>query len=202
MHFGLPPLPQLISSIGYLGIWMFILAESSFVFFLPGDSLLFTAGFLTSQGFFQIYPLIIGCFLCAVLGNYLAYQVSHRLGRRLFQNPNNWLFRKKHLVAAEEFYAQHGKKAIVLARFIPAVRTFAPIVAGLAAMEYQSFILYNLIGGLIWTVGLTLMGYYLGKIVPDIDKYLLPIVFGIIVVSLLPSAIHFYQAAIKNKANK
>jgi membrane-associated protein len=199
MHFGLPPLPELIRSIGYLGVWAFVLAESSFVFFLPGDSLLFTAGFLTSQGFLNLWLLIAGCFICAVFGNGIAYGAGKQLGQRILKGHENWLFRKKHLFAAQKFYVQHGQKAIVLARFMPVVRTFAPLVAGLGAMEYQSFLIYNLLGGFIWTFGLTLLGYYLGTVIPDVDKYLLPIVLGIIVVSLLPSVVHFYQAKAKKK---
>lgn len=201
MHFGLPPLPELIRSLGLLGVWGFVLAESSFIFFLPGDSLLFTAGFLASQGFFNVWVLIIGSFICAVLGNSIAYVAGKKLGLRVLNGGENWLFRRKHLVAAQQFYTHHGKKAIVLARFMPAVRTFAPIVAGLSVMEYQSFVTYNVLGGFIWTFGLTLMGYFLGQIIPDVDKYLLPIVALIIIVSLIPPAIHFFQARSKTNNN-
>jgi membrane-associated protein len=200
MHFGMPPLPDLIRSLGLLGVWAFVFAESSFIFFLPGDSLLFTAGFLSSQGLLNLWLLIIGCFICAVVGNILAYSAGHKLGRRIVGGQENWLFRKKHLVAAQDFYAEHGKKAVVLARFMPAVRTFAPIVAGIGQMEYQTFTLYNVLGGFIWVFGLTLLGFYLGKVIPDVDKYLLPIIGFIIIISLIPSAIHFYQARAKAKA--
>lgn len=199
MHFGMPPLPELIRSLGLLGVWAFVFAESSFVFFLPGDSLLFTAGFLSSQGLLNLWLLIIGCFICAVVGNILAYSAGHKLGSRLVDGKENWLFRKKHLVTAQDFYSEHGKKAVVLARFMPAVRTFAPIVAGIGQMEYQTFTLYNILGGFIWVFGLTLLGFYLGKVIPDVDKYLLPIIGLIIIISLIPSAIHFYQARAKAK---
>ena len=194
MHFDLP---QLIKSIGYFGVWAIIFAESGlFVgFFLPGDSLLFTAGFLASQNFLDIRVLIFGCFVFAVLGDNVGYATGYRFGRRFFQKEDSWLFHKKHLVTAQNFYNKHGKKAIVLARFMPVVRTFAPIVAGIGAMKYRTFMIYNLIGGLLWTVGMTLLGYFLGKVIPaeQIDKYLLPIILAIIVISIIPSIIHLIQ---------
>ena len=146
MHFDLV---QIIKSLGYFGVWGIIFAESGLLigFFLPGDSLLFTAGFVASQQLLNIWVLIIGAFICAVLGDNVGYATGHRFGRRLFQKEDSWLFHKKHLVTAEKFYTKYGKKAIVLARFMPIVRTFAPIVAGMAAMRYRTFMSYNLIGG-------------------------------------------------------
>ncbi|MEG3438850.1 VTT domain-containing protein [Pannus brasiliensis CCIBt3594] len=199
MHFSLPPLPDLIRSLGYFGVWAFVFAESSIIFFLPGDSLLFTAGFLTSQGFLNLWLLIFGCFICAVLGNSLGYLTGEKLGKILFANGGNWLFREKHLFAARDFFERHGNKAIVLARFMPAIRTFAPIVAGMTVMERKKFSFYNILGGFIWTFGLTIAGYFLGKVIPDVDKYLLPIIVGIIVLSLLPSLIHLYAARGKSR---
>ncbi len=192
----MPELPELIKSIGLFGVWAIIFAESGllFGFFLPGDSLLFTAGFIASQpGFFDIRSLVFGAFVCAVLGDNVGYATGYRFGRQLFQKEDSRLFQKKHLVKTQNFYEKHGKKTIVLARFMPIVRTFAPIVAGIAAMRYRTFMFYNLIGGFIWTFGLTLMGYFLGKSIPDVDQYLLPIVAGIIVVSFAPSVIHIIQ---------
>ena len=188
-------LPQLIKSLGYLGVWAIVFAESGLLmgFFLPGDSLLFTAGFIASQGFLNIWILIVGAFICAVLGDNVGYATGHKFGRRLFRKEDSWLFHKKHLVKTQKFYAKHGKKTVVLARFMPIVRTFAPIVAGIGDMNYRTFMSYNLIGGLVWTVGITLMGYYLGQIIPDVDKYLLPIIVMIIVVSFVPSIIHIIQ---------
>ncbi|MBH8566373.1 VTT domain-containing protein [Nostoc sp. CENA67] len=194
MHFDLP---HLIKSLGYFGVWGIIFAESGLLvgFFLPGDSLLFTAGFIASQNLLNIWILIIGAFICAVLGDNVGYTTGHKFGRRLFQKEDSWLFHKKHVVKTQQFYQKHGKKTIVLARFVPIVRTFAPIVAGLGAMHYRTFMFYNLIGGLVWTFGITLLGFFLGKTLPaeQVDKYLLPIIGLIIVVSLLPSIIHVIQ---------
>ncbi|HEY9675035.1 MAG TPA: VTT domain-containing protein [Waterburya sp.] len=194
MHFDLP---QLIKSLGYFGVWGIVFAESGLLvgFFLPGDSLLFTAGFIASQGFLNIFVLIFGCFVCAVLGDNVGYATGYRFGRRLFQKEDNWFFHKKNLVKTQSFYDKHGKKTLVLARFMPVVRTFAPIVAGIAAMRYRTFMSYNLVGGLLWTVGITLLGFFLGKVIPaeQVDKYLLPIVLAIIVISLIPSVLHLIQ---------
>jgi membrane-associated protein len=192
MHFDLL---QIVKTFGYLGVWGIVFAESGLLigFFLPGDSLLFTAGFVASQGFLNIALLVLGAFICAVLGDNVGYVTGHKFGRRLFRREDSWMFHKKHLVSAQTFYDKHGKKAIVLARFMPIVRTFAPIVAGIGAMKYSTFVAYNVIGGLIWTAGVTLLGYYLGQVIPDVDKYLLPIILVIVVVSIAPSILHLYQ---------
>ncbi len=200
MHFDLP---AIIKSLGYFGVWAIIFAESGLLigFFLPGDSLLFTAGFLASQNFLDVRVLIFGCFVCAVLGDNVGYATGYRFGRRLFQKEDSWLFHKKHLASAQNFYDIHGKKAIVLARFMPIVRTFAPIVAGIGSMHYRTFMSYNLIGGFLWTFGITLLGYFLGRVIPaeQVDKYLLPIIALIIIISILPSIIHIIQENRKEK---
>ncbi|HEY9610994.1 DedA family protein [Allocoleopsis sp.] len=200
MHFDLP---QLIQHLGYFGVWGIIFAESGLLigFFLPGDSLLFTAGFIASQGFLNIFVLIFGSFVCAVLGDNVGYATGYRFGRKLFQKEDNWFFHKKNLVKTQSFYDKHGKKTLVLARFMPVVRTFAPIVAGIGAMHYRTFMSYNLIGGFLWTLGITLLGFFLGKVIPaeQIDKYLIPIIVGIIVISIIPSIVHLIQ---ENRSNE
>lgn len=194
MHFNLP---DLIKHLGYFGVWGIIFAESGLLigFFLPGDSLLFTAGFIASQGFLNIWVLIFGSFVCAVFGDNVGYATGHRFGRKLFQKEESFFFHKKNLHKTQFFYDKHGKKTVVLARFMPIVRTFAPIIAGVGSMRYRTFMFYNLIGGFLWTVGITILGYCLGKSIPaeQIDKYLLPIILGIIVLSLVPSIIHLIQ---------
>ncbi len=200
MHFDLL---QLIKSLGYFGVWGIIFAESGLLvgFFLPGDSLLFTAGFVASQNLLNIWILIIGSFVFAVLGDNVGYATGNRFGRRLFQREDSWLFHKKHLIKTQKFYQQHGKKTIVLARFLPIIRTFAPIVAGIGVMHYRTFMFYNLLGGLGWTFGITLLGFFLGKSLPaeQVDKYLLPIIGLIIIVSLVPSVLHVIK---ENRANR
>lgn len=192
VHFDLP---ELIRTVGYLGIWAIVFAESGLLvgFFLPGDSLLFTAGFLASQGYLNIWILVIGCFIAAVVGDSVGYTFGHRYGRKLFTKEESLFFNPKHLIRAEDFYHKHGKKTIIIARFVPIVRTFAPIVAGMGKMEYRTFLSYNIIGALLWAVGVTLLGYYLGKAVPDIDKYLIPGIILIILLSVAQPLYHLFK---------
>ncbi len=185
-------LVQLITTVGYIGVFAIVFAESGLLigFFLPGDSLLFTAGFLASQGILSLPVLVIGCFIAAVAGDSVGYMFGRRVGRPLFEREDKGLFRKKYVLRAQEFYEKHGPKTIVLARFIPIVRTFAPIVAGVGDMEYRKFVTYNLVGGFLWAVGVLAAGNFLGSAIPDVDKYLLPIIFLIIFVSVLPTILH------------
>lgn len=185
----------LIRTVGMFGVWAIVFAESGLLigFFLPGDSLLFTAGFLASQGLLDITWLCIGCFIAAVAGDNVGYAFGSRVGRRLFQRENSMLFNRNNLLRAEAFYEKHGRKTIILARFIPVVRTFAPIVAGMGKMEYRTFLAYNVIGGVLWGVGLPLAGYQLGSMIPEIDKYLLPVIGLIILLSVAPPAWHLFK---------
>lgn len=201
-----------IISTGYVGIFAIIFAESGLLigFFLPGDSLLFTAGFLASVNpleptkapIFSLPVLLIGCFLAAVIGDSVGYTFGRRVGPRLFQREDSILFHKKNVVKAQEFYEKHGGKAIVLARFMPVVRTFAPIVAGVGMMEYRRFLTFNLIGGFLWACGVTLAGYFLADVIgpENVDKYLLPIIVLIVVVSVAPSAYHILKDAENREA--
>lgn len=189
-------LATLIRAVGYLGVAAIVFAESGLLigFFLPGDSLLFTAGFLASQGALQIVPLVALCFVAAVAGDSAGYAFGQRVGRRLYARPDTRLFRREHLLRAEAFFARHGGKAIVLARFIPVVRTFTPVVAGAGAMPYRQFVGYNVLGGFLWAVGVTLAGYFLGSAIPGIDRYLLPIIAAIVILSVLPMGWHWWRA--------
>jgi membrane-associated protein len=190
-------LTDIIVAAGYIGIFAVVFAESGLLigFFLPGDSLLFTAGFLAYQGTFSLPELCILCAVAAILGDSVGYAFGRRVGRRLFMREDSTFFKKKHLEAAEAFYEKHGAKTIVLARFMPIVRTFAPIVAGVSNMHYRRFVTYNIVGGVLWGCGVTIAGYLLGNLIPrdDIDKYLLPILVVIVIISLLPSIIHVWR---------
>jgi membrane-associated protein len=188
-------LEGLIKAVGYLGLFGIVFAESGlFVgFFLPGDSLLFTAGFLASQGWFNIWVLAPLLFFAAVVGDNVGYGFGRRVGPRIFKRQDSLLFHRSHLARAENFFKAHGGKTIILARFVPVVRTFAPIVAGAGKMNYRVFVLYNIAGGALWALGLTLMGYYLGNAIPNVDRYLLPIIAIIILASILPPAIHLLK---------
>jgi membrane-associated protein len=190
-------LPTLIKSVGYLGVWGIVFAESGLLigFFLPGDSLLFTAGFLASQNIFNVWILVAGIVFCAIAGDSVGYMTGHRFGPMLFRREDSRFFSKANLIKTQKFYDEHGGKTIILARFMPVVRTFAPIVAGIGRMHYPSFLTFNVVGGLLWSFGLTLLGYFLGNVIPEdqIDKYLLPIILGIIVLSVLPPAYHAWK---------
>ena len=189
-----------VKAAGLIGIFLVVSAESGLLigFFLPGDSLLFTAGFLASQGYFGIVPLIILCFLGAIIGDSVGYSFGKRMGRKIFRKEDSLLFHKDHLRKAEVFYERHGGKAIVLSRFMPVVRTFAPIVAGVGKMHYRTFLFYNIAGGALWSLGLTGLGYFLGSAIPNVDRYLLPIVGAIILLSITPPVLHMWR----NKCRK
>lgn len=185
-----------VKAAGLIGIFLAVFAESGLLIgvFLPGDSLLFTAGFLASQGYFGVIPLMILCFLGAIIGDSAGYSFGKRMGRKIFRKEDSLLFHKDHLRKAEVFYERHGGKAIVLSRFMPVVRTFAPIVAGVGKMNYRTFLLYNITGGALWSLGLTALGYFLGSMIPNVDRYLLPIIGGIILLSITPPLLHVWKS--------
>src|SRR3990167_927219 len=186
---------SIIQTVGYFGVFAIIFAESGlfFGFFLPGDSLLFTAGLLASQGVFSIQLLLLILPIAAILGDSAGYFTGRHFGNWLLKRPDNLIFKRSYILKAEKFYAMHGGKAIVLARFMPAVRTFVPIVAGLANMPYSSFVFFNVFGGILWTTSLLLLGYFLGQKIPNVDHYLLPIIALIVILSVLPGIIHLIK---------
>lgn len=185
----------LINTFGLLGVIGIVFAESGlfFGFFLPGDSLLFTAGLLASQGFLNPFILFVGVIFAAILGDNVGYAFGRKIGPSIFTKEDSFFFNKKYLEQAHNFYEKHGNKTIILARFIPIVRTFAPIVAGVGNMDYRKFFRYNCAGGILWSISLLGLGFALGKTVPGIDKYLLPIILFIIVVSFLPGVYHLIR---------
>jgi membrane-associated protein len=188
-------LMEIIKTVGYLGLFGIVFAETGLFlgFFFPGDSLLFVAGVLAAQGFFSLPVLLVGLFLSAFAGNLFGYWFGGYVGPKIFAREDSLLFKKSHLLKAQAFYEKYGGKTIVLARFIPIVRTFAPIVAGVAKMHYGTFVFFNFLGALLWSIGLTLLAYFLGSLVQDIDRYLLPIVLLIIFLSVLPGIIELWR---------
>ncbi len=194
LHSILDPL-TIIKTLGLLGVVFIVFAESGlfFGFFLPGDSLLFTAGFLASQNLISIWGLFILCFVFAVIGDNVGYFFGKKTGPMIFKREDSLFFHKKHIERAHNFYEKYGKKTIVFARFIPIIRTFAPIVAGVANMEYRTFIFFNLLGGFLWTWGMIGAGFILGNIIPNADKYLTPIILLIILISFIPAIIEFFK---------
>jgi membrane-associated protein len=184
---------HLINSYGLLGIFAVIFAESGlfFGFFLPGDSLLVTAGLLasthkTGDAHLNLAALLIGCSIAAIVGDQVGYAFGHGVGPNLFDRRESRLFKPNHLEKANIYLERRGAKMIVLARFVPAVRTFTPIVAGASKMRYRLFVPYNIIGGVLWACAMILAGYALGSSVSHIDRYLVPIIVAVIVVSLIP----------------
>jgi membrane-associated protein len=179
---------ELIKVIGYVGLFAIIFAESGvfFGFFLPGGSLLFTAGLLASQGFFNIYWLTIILGIAAILGDNTGYWFGAKVGNKIFVKEDSLFFNKKYLAQTQEYYAKYGPMTVVVGRFIPIVRTFAPILAGVGEMSYKKFFVYNVLGAMLWAVGLSLLGFFLGSSVPGIEKYILPIIILIVLLSILP----------------
>ena len=186
---------SLVKDFGYLGIFITLFLESGvfFGFLLPGDSLLFAAGLLASQGHLNIVGLIFISVIAAILGNNVGYYTGKKAGPALFNRKKSFLFSPKRVAEAHTFFEKEGPQSLILARFIPAVRTFVPIAAGIAKMNYRKFLVFNGLGGLLWGVGVPILGYTLGKKVPSIDKYLLPIIFVIIILSALPVLLAYFK---------
>jgi membrane-associated protein len=186
-----------------VGLVLIIFAETGLLigFFLPGDSLLFTGGILASQGNLNIAVIAIGCFLAAVIGDQVGYTIGHRAGPPLFRRPDSRIFKQRYVDRTKEFFDKHGPKTILLARFVPVVRTFAPVLAGVGEMDRRTFTTYNVVGGFVWAVGVTVAGYILGSAIgSDIDKYLLPIIAVIVVLSILPPLIEMRRERRRTRA--
>jgi membrane-associated protein len=189
---------ELIEAFGTIGLFLIVFAESGlfFGFFLPGDSLLFTAGVLCAKADSPLWPLpivLVGVAMAAILGDQVGYVFGRRVGPAIFRRPDSRLFKQAHVEKASKYFEEHGPKTILLARFVPIVRTFAPIVAGVGRMEYRTFVTYNVMGGLLWGVGITTLGFLLGEAV-DIDKYLLPVIAVIVLISVIPVLLEIRKA--------
>lgn len=189
----------LIKTVGLFGVWAIVFAESGLLigFLLPGDSLLFTAGFLASQGYLEIAPLAVGSFIAAIVGDAVGYYFGKKTGKKIFKKEEGWFFHKDRLIEAKVFYDTYGPWAIILARFMPVVRTLAPILAGVGEMPYRVFFIANVTGATLWALGLSLAGYYLGQLIPNADRYLLPIIAGIILTSFLPGIVRLIRNYLK-----
>ena len=188
----------LIKTFGTIGIFAMVFAESGlfFGFFLPGDSLLFSAGLLAASGYLNIWYLVVGCAIFAILGDAVGYWFGRKVGYKIFflaegesasgGKLNSFFFSKKNIDKTKLFFERHGKKAILFARFVPIVRTFTPILAGVGKMDYKSFSFYNASGGILWSVSIILLGYFLGGLFPSLQEYMLLLAVIIIVISFLP----------------
>ncbi|HET9850023.1 MAG TPA: DedA family protein [Candidatus Saccharimonadales bacterium] len=195
MHSLLDP-THLVKTFGWIGIFVIIFLESGFVlgFFLPGDSLLFAAGLLSSQHYFNLFGVMALAAAGAILGNSAGYYTGKRAGPAIFTGRGKGLLSRRHITEAHEFFERQGGKALIFARFIPAVRTFVPIIAGIGNMNYRHFLTYNTAGGLLWAILVPILGWALGKSVHNIDKYILPVIVLIIIASALPAVYHYYKS--------
>lgn len=187
----------LISSAGLIGLLAIVFAESGLLigFFLPGDSLLFTGGLLVAGGKLDwpIWSVCLLVVLAAIAGDQVGYLFGRKVGPALFRRPDSKLFKQENVEKAHEFFERHGAKSIVLARFVPIVRTFTPIIAGVSRMNYRVFVTYNIVGGLLWGAGVTLLGYWLGQI-EFVRTHIELILVGIVLLSVVPIAIEFLRA--------
>ena len=173
---------------GYLGIALLIFAESGLFLgiFLPGDSVLFASGLLATNGFFIVGPLIMIVVVASIAGDSVGYWFGSEVGERLYARKDSRFFKQEYLRRTERFYKKYGGRAVVLARFVPVVRTLAPILAGVSTMKYRVFLAYNMLGGFLWGAGMILLGFLLGSIIPNSEKYILPLSLVIVAVSFLP----------------
>ena len=188
--------PETIAAAGYVVILFVVFAETGLAagFFLPGDSLLFVAGLFAADGQFNLFALLFGVFLAAVIGDAVGYFTGAKMGPRLFKRQKSLLFRPSHLQKAQAFYEKYGGKTIIIARFVPIVRTFAPIVAGAAQMPYRQFVIFNVIGGFLWVFTMILGGFFLGRAFPALREHIEIVVIVIVALSLMPPVIEYLKS--------
>jgi membrane-associated protein len=192
---GAQSLDTLVRWGGYVVLVAIVFTETGLLigFFLPGDSLLITAGLVAATGALNIWWLNVLLIIAAVVGDSVGYAIGARIGPKLFTREKSWLFNPRHVVRTREFYARHGARTIVIARFVPIIRTFAPVVAGVGDMAYRRFLFYNVAGGIGWVVSMTWAGYLLGHIVPDIDRHIHIVVIVVIVLSVIPIGVEILR---------
>ena len=194
--------PELIRLVGFYGLIVIVFAETGLLvgFFLPGDSLLITAGLFAARGDFDYAMLLLALIPAAIIGNATGYYIGHRTGMTLYSRPDSLLFRREHLQMTHEYYEKHGGKTIILAQFIPILRTFAPVVAGVGEMGYRQFATYNIVGAILWVGSMLTAGYMLGNAIPNIESRIHYVVAVVIFISLLPPGIALLKARLRKKA--
>ncbi|HUE80499.1 MAG TPA: VTT domain-containing protein [Pyrinomonadaceae bacterium] len=180
--------PRTLAAFGHVALIFIVFAETGLAagFFLPGDSLLVVAGLFAAKGDLNVFVLLSTLFVAAVVGDAVGYYSGSKLGPRIFKRQKSLLFRPSHLQKAHGFYEKYGGKTIIIARFVPIVRTFAPIVAGAAQMPYRKFVVFNVVGGFLWVFSMILGGYFLGSLIPDLDKHIEWVVIIVVALSLTP----------------
>jgi membrane-associated protein len=190
-------LPELVQWAGLFGLAAIIFSETGLLIgvFLPGDSLLVTAGLLAARGYLNVYALAPVLTVAAICGNSVGYSIGRATGPRIFNRENSLFFNKKHAIRAHEFYEKYGRKTIVLAQFMPIVRTFAPVVAGVGGMKFRTFIAFNIVGAFFWIWSMVAIGYFLGSYIPGIDQHIEIVVAIVVFISLLPGLISWYRGS-------
>ena len=189
---------------GYVGLTGIIFAETGLLigFFLPGDSLLVTAGLLAATtGVFNVYSLGLLLTVASIIGNSVGYAIGKAAGPRLFKREDSLLFNKKHLYRAQEFYERHGGMTVIIARFMPIVRTFVPVVAGMARMDYRRYTIYNVVGGVAWIWSMLFIGYFLGRYIPGVDRHIETVIILVVFLSLLPGIIGWFKTRKRGAAS-
>ncbi|HEX6575802.1 MAG TPA: VTT domain-containing protein [Gemmatimonadaceae bacterium] len=199
---NLQDLPALIKWAGYFGLTAIVFAETGLLigFFLPGDSLLVTAGLFSGRGLMNVYVLGMLLNIAAALGNSFGYMIGRITGPKIFTREDSLLFSRKNVFRAQEFYARHGRKAIVLAQFMPIIRTFSPVVAGVGQMPYRQFAIISVLGTILWVWSMLFTGYFLGTYIPGIDKHIEILVITVVFVSILPGIISWWREKRKTAA--
>ena len=191
----------LVQAGGYIALALIVFTETGLMigFFLPGDSLLVTAGMFAAKGDLNIVYLNLLLMFCAIAGDATGYYIGKKLGPALFRKEDSLLFKKKHLITTHEFYERHGGKTIIIARFVPVLRTFAPVVAGMANMPYRRFALFNIVGGIGWVFSMTMIGYLLVTLFPATEQHIEKVIIVVIFLSILPGIIEFARAKMRSR---
>lgn len=186
----------LLHTASYLGLFAIVFAETGLLvgFFLPGDSLLISAGLLAAQGSLSLPAVMLVCVIAAIAGDSAGYLIGARLGPRVFNRPDSRWFRPEYVERAKGYFERYGARTLVIARFVPVVRTFAPTLSGVGRMPYRTFLAYNALGGLVWGAGVPLTGALLGRLVPQLDRYILLVIAGVVIVSLVPVALEIARS--------
>ena len=177
-------------------LFVVVFAETGLLigFFLPGDSLLVIAGVFAARGDVDLLWLNLSLMAAAIIGDATGYWIGYRAGMAIYKRPDSFFFRRKHLIAAHEFYEKHGGKTIIIARFMPIIRTFAPVVAGVGQMQYRHFLAYNVLGGIGWVASMTWAGYLLGRTIPDIGRYIHLVIAVVVIISVIPIGVEWWKA--------
>jgi membrane-associated protein len=189
-------LPELVRWAGLFGLTAIVFSETGLLVgvFLPGDSLLVTAGLLSARGYLNVYHLVPALTLAAIVGNTVGYFIGRASGPRIFNRENSLFFNKKHAIRAHDFFAKHGRKTVVIAQFMPIIRTFSPVIAGVGGMSFRDFMTFNILGAFCWIWSMVGIGFFLGSYIPGIDQHIEIVVVVVVFISLLPALISSYRS--------